>query len=1116
MTATSDGWSGLAFTPAWRHYQQLALAAFDADVAARRRATHIVAPPGSGKTVIGLEIARRLGRPALVLCPTSAIRAQWGSALALFGGGDAVPLHAHTYQAICQTADPGGALAEAALGRLAAERARDTAVGVDAARAEMEAWEGAARRRLQRDVATVTASLKREIARGGELGLAAHDLLGDGARARLAELQAAGVRTVLLDECHHLVSTWGYLVRAVIAALGDDVHVVGLTATSPADLSGEEAVLYDDLLGEVDFEIPTPAVVKEGYLAPYQELALFTTPLASERAWLREHHVRFQELLDRLQTPAPIGSAEEELSFGAWTIARMRYRDAEAATAFAAAGDPGSGAGAGGDAAGVGDGEDAADADAADAGAGIAGAGAAEPARLSFAAFAKRQPRLARAGLRYLASGGLELPPDAPRGELTRAPLELDDWLVLLDDWALRCLRAHPGDAAERLWQQLADGLADLGYALTRRGIRPGRDDLDRVLVHSAAKSLLVVDALDAEHGVRGEALRGVVLCDSERPARAPESTSLTLGGGLALLRAIAADTRTELLAPLLVTGTTVACAVGDHARWREALAAELPQPLAALLTVEPLPGAGGDVPLVRLTAAHPDWTTATWVPAVTRAFAAAGANLPQAGAHEDRTIAPLSGGRTSGGRDAERCGRVLIGTRALLGEGWDCPPVNVLIDCTAVAASVSVRQMRGRSLRLDPADGGKIASNWDVVCVDPELERGTADYQRFVRRHAHLHAPCEDGSIESGVSHVHPQLSPYAPPPEQQFTALNLAALDRAAGLDAARERWRIGAPYRGEELPVLLVASASSAPGSASSVPAIATSARGNAQAAPRSASDAPASASAAPWAAAFAPARPLPSSGRGTGSGAIVALVLAVVAGLTANPAAAVGMVCVALVLAGLALHQATLRGRVPTGPPALERTARAVAEAYVALGEIAPASAASLAFAPRLGGRIRVALAAGTSEENRRFAGALEEAIGSATAHRYLVSRPLPRPAPGTRATRPRPAPDHRATRPRPAFATRATAAQPHSALSTAIRAARAIAGREQPELHWHPVPSDLGRNRARADAYANAWRAQVAPEGTLQYTGGSEEGRALLLRATDEPAAYAASHRTLWV
>ncbi|HST39681.1 MAG TPA: DEAD/DEAH box helicase family protein, partial [Conexibacter sp.] len=711
MSSSDDGWAGLAFAPPWRHYQRLALEAFDADLAARRRSTHIVAPPGSGKTVIGLEIARRLGRPALVLCPTTAIQQQWGNALGLFGGAADAPLFAHTYQAICRTADPGGALQAAALERLAAERARDTAIGIDAARAELDGYEGAARRRLARDVATVTATLKREIARGEHLDLAAHDLLGPGAAARLAELQARGVRTVLLDECHHLVSTWGYLVRAVIAALGDDVHVVGLTATSPLDLSGEEAALYADLLGEVDFEIPTPAVVKEGYLAPYQELALFTTPLESEREWLQQHHARFQALLDRLHDPAPPGSAEEELSFGAWVIARIRYRDAEAGGGGSGSADASAGTGGGG----------------ADA-----SAGEATP-RLSFAAFAKRNPRLARAGLRYLGSAGLELPPDAPRGELTSAPPELDDWLALLDDWALRCLRAHPGEAAERLWEQLAGGLADIGYTLTRRGIRPGRDDLDRVLVHSSAKALLVADALDAEHAVRGAALRAVVLCDSERPARAPEETALTLGGGLALLRALAADDRTALLRPLLVTGTTVACAPGDAEQWRAALAAELPGEVAAVLRVEALEGATGDAPLARLTADHAAWTTATYVRAVTRAFA----------------------------RGPDAPGRVLIGTRALLGEGWDCPPVNVLVDCTAVAASVSVRQMRGRSLRLDPGDGGKISSNWDVVCVAPDMVRGTADYERFVRKHLHLFAPAEDGEIEAGPSHVHPEMGP-------------------------------------------------------------------------------------------------------------------------------------------------------------------------------------------------------------------------------------------------------------------------------------------------------------------------------------------------------------------
>ena len=63
---------------------------------------------------------------------------------------------------------------------------------------------------------------------------------------------------------------------------------------------------------------------------------------------------------------------------------------------------------------------------------------------------------------------------------------------------------------------------SDLGFTLTRRGIRPGRSDIDRVLTHSAAKPLLVRNALEAEHAGRGARLRAVVLCDTEEPPRRP------------------------------------------------------------------------------------------------------------------------------------------------------------------------------------------------------------------------------------------------------------------------------------------------------------------------------------------------------------------------------------------------------------------------------------------------------------------------------------------------------------------------------------------------------------------------------------------------------------------
>ena len=39
--------------------------------------TYIVMPPGSGKTMVDLEIARRLGNRVLALGPNTAIQAQW-------------------------------------------------------------------------------------------------------------------------------------------------------------------------------------------------------------------------------------------------------------------------------------------------------------------------------------------------------------------------------------------------------------------------------------------------------------------------------------------------------------------------------------------------------------------------------------------------------------------------------------------------------------------------------------------------------------------------------------------------------------------------------------------------------------------------------------------------------------------------------------------------------------------------------------------------------------------------------------------------------------------------------------------------------------------------------
>lgn len=172
---------------------------------------------------------RRLHRPALVLCPTRTIQRQWAEKQALFGPRSD-ELHALTYQALCQTTDPEGMLRDAALGVWARERAGVTGEPIEQVVRETAAWEGQAAQRRERDIARLVAGMKRRVAAGMLPDLPAAQLLSGGARRRVADLRDAGVRVVVLDECHHLLSLWGALVKAVLDLLEPE-HVLGLTAT---------------------------------------------------------------------------------------------------------------------------------------------------------------------------------------------------------------------------------------------------------------------------------------------------------------------------------------------------------------------------------------------------------------------------------------------------------------------------------------------------------------------------------------------------------------------------------------------------------------------------------------------------------------------------------------------------------------------------------------------------------------------------------------------------------------------------------------------------------------------------------------------------------------------
>ena len=75
MTLASLFPPDLRFVHPWRPYQARVLAELDRHLADER--LHVVAAPGAGKTVLGLEVVRRIGRRALILSPTLSIQHQW-------------------------------------------------------------------------------------------------------------------------------------------------------------------------------------------------------------------------------------------------------------------------------------------------------------------------------------------------------------------------------------------------------------------------------------------------------------------------------------------------------------------------------------------------------------------------------------------------------------------------------------------------------------------------------------------------------------------------------------------------------------------------------------------------------------------------------------------------------------------------------------------------------------------------------------------------------------------------------------------------------------------------------------------------------------------------------
>jgi len=131
----------------------------------------------------------------------------------------------------------------------------------------------------------------------------------------------------------------------------------------------------------------------------------------------------------------------------------------------------------------------------------------------------------------------------------------------------------------------------------------------------------------------------------------------------------------------------------------------------------------------------------------------------------------------------------VLIGTKSLLGEGWDSPAINSLILASFVGSYVSSNQMRGRAIRKQQGNPDKISNIWHLACIDPTAEDGGDDLAKLQRRfHAFVGVSYDDPVyITTGIG----RLSLPMAYDNDIIHNINIRTFESAANRQTIKRRW-------------------------------------------------------------------------------------------------------------------------------------------------------------------------------------------------------------------------------------------------------------------------------------------------------------------------------------
>jgi superfamily II DNA or RNA helicase len=657
----------MAFRREWRVYQSRLLERLDRYLDNRR--FHLVAAPRSGKTVIGLEVIRRLNQPTLVLAPTITIRDQWVDRLVdlFLPPGAGRPVWVST------------------------ELKKPELLTVATYQALHAVYSGEPEEQVPTDSdENPVAKNHFEIHANGEDSI--HN-----SQAHMpipGFLAEANFKALVLDEAHHLRTEWW---RTLIS-LADQLQtptVVSLTATPPYDVSPFEWQRYEELCGPVDAEVSIPELVQEADLCPHQDYVYFSTPAVKEQKVISDFRACVEAFVSRLKSNAAFKDA---ILSHPWVSSPDLHTEE-----------------------------------------------------------ILEDPEYLSSMVVYLHALGEEVPPAVMNilGLSRKRIPELNlEWLEIL---LSNCLYVDAENfiKSEGVLKAIRHELLGIG-AIERRKVKlRNPSDHLKLLTTSVTKLKSIEEIVKVEASALSENLRCVVLTDFIRKAELPKSAD-----EVPVFEDIGIVPVFESLRIASVPGIRLGVLSGSLVIV-PASAEPMVRQSAKALGIAPQ-----DLSILPL-AHDPSYS-----------------KVEIHGEYYRGRVCLITSVFEQGGIT------VLIGTKSLLGEGWDAPCINTLVLASFVGSFMLSNQMRGRAIRVDSAQPQKTANIWHLVCAEPGIFGPGDDYELLVRRCSAFVGVCATApAIENGTERLgfgHPPFS------RDELDQINAKTRERALDRAGLRKQWQ------------------------------------------------------------------------------------------------------------------------------------------------------------------------------------------------------------------------------------------------------------------------------------------------------------------------------------